>query len=228
MSAQPLLEAHAKEKEDTKIIMTETEAQQDLEAAKVLLSSSDVEIENEEVVEVHSSWLVIRWGRRTLLDPFLLILKRGLRPKQLATSAALGITLGVFPVCGMTVVLCVIAAAILRSNCNLPTLMLANLAATPLELGLIVPFLRLGELVCGGEHFLLTPNALWMVITGKANKDVLFGLLHALVGWAIMAPPIFGGLFAIFLPLFWYLVQKFGAKSSVHILTPVSPQIHVA
>jgi hypothetical protein len=44
---------------------------------------------------------------------------------------------------------------------------------------LVVPFIRLGECVVGGENFLLTPNALWLAITGRATHAILFGLLHA-------------------------------------------------
>ncbi|KAF6143936.1 hypothetical protein GIB67_001730 [Kingdonia uniflora] len=59
---------------------------------------------------------------------------RGAEPKQLAFSTALGITLGVFPVCGVTVLLCGVAIALLGSRCHSPSLMLANFIATPLEL----------------------------------------------------------------------------------------------
>ncbi|KAH9322045.1 hypothetical protein KI387_016684, partial [Taxus chinensis] len=164
MSTEPLLEAYAKEDKNSVIRFKEED---------------DVEIQSEPVGGGQSSWLVIRWGQRILVDPLLVILRRALTPKHLATSASLGFTLGIFPVYGVTVILSAIAAGLLRSNCNLPTLMLANFVATPLQLGLIVPFLRLGEWVSGGKHFSITPNALWMVITGKASDTVLFGLLHS-------------------------------------------------
>lgn len=73
------------------------------------------------------------WARRKL-DPLIVILKRGAEPKQLALSSAVGITLGIFPICGTTVILCGIAAALLGSNIHTPTLMLANFVAMPIEL----------------------------------------------------------------------------------------------
>jgi uncharacterized protein (DUF2062 family) len=60
---------------------------------------------------------------------------RGTEPKQLALSGALGLTLGVFPICGVTVFLCAAAVAILGGKCNAATVMLANFVATPIELG---------------------------------------------------------------------------------------------
>lgn len=222
MSTEPLLETYGKGRED-KIATRGAEEVAVVDVAEEIevLVPSDVAKEGQ--MGVQSSWLVIRWGRRKIVDPFLVILRRGLGPKQLSTSAALGITLGVFPVYGVTVLLCAIVVALLRSNCHLPTLMLANLVATPLQLGLVVPFIRLGECVVGGEHFLLTPNALWLAITGRASHAILFGLLHALVGWAIIAPPLLGGLYLFFLPLFRCLIKKFGAASPVQTSIHVSP-----
>lgn len=219
MSTQPLLERFGKGREDKKGA-EEIAAVDVAEEIKVRIPS-DVETERE--MGVQSSWLIIRWVRKKIVDPFFVILRRGLGPKQLATSAALGITFGVFPVYGVTVLLCAIVVAVLRSNCHVPTLMLANLVATPLQLGLVVPFIRLGECVVRGEHVVLTPNALWLAITGRASHAILFGLLHALVGWAIIAPPLLGGLYFVFLPLFRYLIKKFGAPPLIQTSSHVSP-----
>lgn len=219
MSTQPLLERFGKGREDKK--GAEEIAAVDVAEEIEVRIPSDVETERE--MGVQSSWLIIRWVRKKIVDPFFVILRRGLGPKQLATSAALGITFGVFPVYGVTVLLCAIVVAVLRSNCHVPTLMLANLVATPLQLGLVVPFIRLGECVVRGEHVVLTPNALWLAITGRASHAILFGLLHALVGWAIIAPPLLGGLYFVFLPLFRYLIKKFGAPPLIQTSSHVSP-----
>ncbi|CAA3004275.1 Hypothetical predicted protein [Olea europaea subsp. europaea] len=44
-----------------------------------------------------------QWVRKRIVDPFLQILRRGAEPKQLAFSGAVGITLGVFPICGILI-----------------------------------------------------------------------------------------------------------------------------
>ncbi|CAN1178732.1 hypothetical protein LINPERHAP2_LOCUS33827 [Linum perenne] len=155
------------------------------------------------------------WFIKKVVDPLQQILRRGTEPKQLAVSAALGFTLGVFPICGVTAVLCGMAIALLGSHCHAPTVMLANLFATPIELSLIIPFLRFGEMIFGGPHFPLTSDALKKVFTGQASREVLLSIMHAIVGWLIATPAIMAVLYVIFLPCFKVLVVKFrGTPSS--------------
>ncbi|XP_068653140.1 uncharacterized protein [Aristolochia californica] len=129
-----------------------------------------------------SSIGLMPWLNRKIVDPLLHIVSRGAEPKQLAFSAALGMTLGLFPVCGVTVFLCGLAIALLGSSCHAPSMMLANFVATPIELSLVVPFLRFGEFISGGPHFPLTADALKKVVTGQASREVLLGVVHALLG----------------------------------------------
>ncbi|URD95975.1 DDHD [Musa troglodytarum] len=122
---------------------------------------------------------LIPWMNRKVVDPFLQIIRKGAEPKQLAFSTALGMSLGLFPICGVTVFLCGMAIAILRHHCHAPSVMLANFVATPIELSLVIPFLRLGELITGGPHFPLTSDALSKVVSGQASQGVLIAILHA-------------------------------------------------
>ncbi|KAJ8759519.1 hypothetical protein K2173_007136 [Erythroxylum novogranatense] len=154
------------------------------------------------------------WFNKNVADPFYQILSRDAEPKQLAFSAALGITLGIFPVCGVTVLLCGIAIALLGSVCHAPTVMLANFIATPIELSLVVPFLRLGEAISGGSHFPLTSDALKKVLTGQASHDVILSIAHALLGWLVAGPFILAALYIISLPCFKILVCKFSTVTS--------------
>lgn len=166
------------------------------------------------------------WFHRRVVDPLLQILRRGAEPKQLALSAALGITLGVFPICGVTVFLCGMAIPLLGSHCHAPTVMLANFIATPIELSLVVPFLRFGEVILGGPHFPLTPDALKKVLSGQASREVLLSVVHALLGWLVAAPFILAVLYVILLPCFKVLVRKFSTvpsspKKPLHLQTEV-------
>ncbi|RWR90297.1 Zinc finger, RING-type [Cinnamomum micranthum f. kanehirae] len=154
------------------------------------------------------------WIDQKIVEPLVQILQRGAEPKQLAFSAALGITLGIFPICGVTVILCGMAIALLGTLCHAPSVMLANFIATPIELSLVVPFLRFGEVISGGPHFPLTSDALKKVVTGQASREVLFSIFHALLGWLVAAPFILGFLFMVFLPCFKLLIQKFSALPS--------------
>ncbi|KAH6795369.1 hypothetical protein C2S51_036355 [Perilla frutescens var. frutescens] len=154
------------------------------------------------------------WFRRKVVEPLHQILRRGAEPKQLAFSAALGITLGLFPICGVTVFICGLVIALLGSRCHAPTVMLANFIATPIELSLMIPFLRFGEFVTGGPHFPLSSDALKKVFTGQASWEVLQSILHALLGWLVAAPFILGGLYVLCLPCFKMLVSKFSSVPS--------------
>lgn len=158
--------------------------------------------------------LLSSWINRKIIDPLFQIIKKGAEPKQLAFSTALGITLGLFPICGVTVFLCGMAIAILRTRCHAPSVMLANFIATPIELSLVVPFLRLGEVISGGPHFTLTSDALKKVVTGRASREVLLAVSHALLGWITAAPFILGMLYIVLVPCFKYLVQKLNPSPS--------------
>lgn len=180
------------------------------------------------IVVIRGQWQrtwIVRWYQRKVFEPFVVILRRGLEPRFLSLSAALGLTLGVFPVCGVTVILCAITAVLLGSNCHMPTLMLANFMMTPLELGLIVPFLRVGELVTHGQHFPLSTDALWKAITGRGSHALMLGILHAVLGWSIFAPGLVAIFYVTLHPIFRYLITRFGTNPSVHHELPISDHI---
>ncbi|TKY49917.1 hypothetical protein E2542_SST27366 [Spatholobus suberectus] len=42
---------------------------------------------------------ITNWYQKKITDPLLSIIRRGAEPNQLSFSAALGLTLGVFPIC---------------------------------------------------------------------------------------------------------------------------------
>ncbi|XP_076922325.1 uncharacterized protein LOC143584055 [Bidens hawaiensis] len=169
------------------------------------------------------------WFHNKVVDPFIQILRRGAEPKQLAFSTALGISLGIFPIVGVTVFLCGMAIAVLGSSVNTPTVMLANFVATPLELSLMVVFLRFGEFVTGGDHFPLTTDALKKVLTGEASTEIVRSILNALLGWLVLAPFIMGALYIILLPGFVILVHKFkfSTSSSPKLATSSSKELRL-
>uniref|UniRef100_A0A0E0KXI7 DUF2062 domain-containing protein n=1 Tax=Oryza punctata TaxID=4537 RepID=A0A0E0KXI7_ORYPU len=154
------------------------------------------------------------WIQNKVVDPLMQVVRRGAEPKQLAFSAALGVTLGIFPICGTTVILCGVAIAMLGSHCNAVTVMVLNFVVTPLELSLIVPFLRFGEVITGSGHFPLTSDAFKKVITGQASKDVMLSIVHAMLGWLITAPFALAALYMVFIPCFKLMVDRFGGVPS--------------
>jgi len=72
----------------------------------------------------------------------VLWLSQGISPRRLALTLALGFAVGCIPLVGIPTVLC--AGLALALKLNLPAIQVANYAAMPLQLALIVPFVRMG------------------------------------------------------------------------------------
>jgi uncharacterized protein (DUF2062 family) len=67
---------------------------------------------------------------------------RGISPERLALTLALGFAIGCLPMIGIPTALCLVIALGLRLN--VPAIQAANYAAMPLQIVLILPFVRLG------------------------------------------------------------------------------------
>ncbi|KAE9620927.1 hypothetical protein Lal_00019030 [Lupinus albus] len=167
------------------------------------------------------------WFHDNFTDPLLLVLRGGADPKHLSLSAALGFTLGVFPICGVTFFLCGMVIALLGPFCDAPTVLLANFIATPIELSLVVPFLRCGEVITAGPHFPLTSDALKKILAGQASREVLLSVAHALLGWLVASPFIFGTLYVVLLPCFKILLSKFSNPPLSETEEPLQPHSEV-
>ena len=115
-------------------------------------------------------------------------LQQGMSPRRLALTLALGFAIGCIPVVGVPTVLC--AALALMLKLNQPAIQAANYVAMPLQLLLIVPFMRLGKWL-----FVLSNLddrfSMWLrhsLVAGPAVKAS--GLAsEALLGWMMVAVP---------------------------------------
>jgi uncharacterized protein (DUF2062 family) len=124
---------------------------------------------------------------RRLIQPFVELLKQGVSPEKIALTVALGISLGVTPVIGSTTMLCTLAAITLRLN--LPGILLVNGMVYPLQLTLLVPFLRAGAWIFRvngprlsiGQIFHLIRTDVW-----HATTTLWVATMYALVAWLIV------------------------------------------
>jgi uncharacterized protein (DUF2062 family) len=108
-------------------------------------------------------------------------LRQGISPQRLALTLALGIAIGCIPVMGVTTALCIVAAFVLRLN--YPVIQVTNWAVMPLQLVLIVPFVRLGErLFSFGSG-----RAVDLSVLLHASPLVLISRLGSLTGQALLA-----------------------------------------
>jgi uncharacterized protein (DUF2062 family) len=76
-------------------------------------------------------------------------LSQGVSPRRLALTLALGFAIGCIPVIGIPTLLC--ATIALALGLNQPAIQVANYAAMPLQLALIVPFMRMGRWLVSAE-----------------------------------------------------------------------------
>lgn len=78
-------------------------------------------------------------------QPVKKLLTQGISPRSIALAIAGAAVIGVFPVLGSTTILCTAFALIFRLN--LPLVQLINFTVYPLQLVLLVPFMKLGEMI---------------------------------------------------------------------------------
>jgi uncharacterized protein (DUF2062 family) len=165
------------------------------------------------MAEAKRSGRVPTFFRRRLLEPVLELLRQGVTPEKIALSLAFGLGIGIFPVLGVSTAACTLVAIVLRLN--LPAIQLVNYLASPLQLALIIPFVRVGERVMGAtpqplsieEGFRLMGSGVMHAIT------VLWdAIVHAALGWILIGPVLIYGLYRAFRPL---LVRAAGLKGEV-------------
>jgi uncharacterized protein (DUF2062 family) len=115
-------------------------------------------------------------------------LRQGISPRRLALTLALGFAIGCIPVVGIPTVLC--AGLALALKLNLPAIQAANYVVMPLQVALIVPFVRLGgwlftfgssRAVESGSLLHTSPLELLLRMGGLAGQ--------AMLGWLVIALP---------------------------------------
>jgi uncharacterized protein (DUF2062 family) len=126
---------------------------------------------------------------RKLVAPIIDLLRQGITPEKIALSLAIGICLGVFPVVGTTTALCTLAAIVFRLN--LPAIQLVNYLVYPLQLALLIPFIRFGEILFRAPHVSLSLTVIVESIkrsTWQATKTYWTSGWHAMIAWCLVGP----------------------------------------
>ena len=126
---------------------------------------------------------------RRMVRPILDLLVQGITPEKIALSIAFGLVLGVFPALGWSTLLCFFVA--LRLRLNVPAMQLVNYLAYPLQLMLLVPFIRAGEVLFRAPRLSLSlPQILAMIHEGvwHAIKALWVATVHAITVWGLIAP----------------------------------------
>lgn len=127
--------------------------------------------------------------QRRIVEPLREQLTQGVTPGRLALALALGAVIGVIPILGATTLLCAVTAVVLRLN--QPAVQVANYAAYPLQLALLIPFFHAGAWLFGRPDVELTVQQLrdelradrWGTLAHYAGANA-----RAVAVWAVLAP----------------------------------------
>lgn len=115
---------------------------------------------------------------------------QGLNPAQLSITVSLGFCLGLFPVIGLTSVLCFAFA--LGFKLNIVIMQVANWLLAPLQFLLIIPFYQFGAWLLGSNQNNNNLDKLNHLFDGNFLNNFL-GVLNlqliAILGWAVFSIP---------------------------------------
>jgi uncharacterized protein (DUF2062 family) len=142
--------------------------------------------------------------RRRLIEPLRRQLLQGVTPRKLAATLAVGTVCSLFPFLGFTSLLNFGVGVALRLN--QPLLQGWNQLLGPLQLLLILPYVRAGELIWGAPTGAFSVDTMLEVFTGASWGEFLarFGWagVHALTAWLVTAPLLAASLYLPLVPVF--------------------------
>lgn len=127
--------------------------------------------------------------RNKMIDPLLSQLKQGVTPSKLAQSIGAGALIGCFPFIGISTSLCLLSALLFKLNHV--AIQTVNYAVYPLQILLLIPFLKMGEWL-----FQATPiplNVELIIEQFKMNfwlslEKYAMSFVMGAVAWMIVAP----------------------------------------
>lgn len=152
--------------------------------------------------------------QRRIVVPLVGQLKQGATPRKLAQSLTWGGLIGIFPILGTSTAVCGIAAVAFKLNHI--AIQLLNWLVYPLQLVLIIPFLKLGNAMFGAEQTSLTLTEITTMFAENFLGGVeRLGLLaiRGAVAWLVVAVPLSIALTKILEPPIRRLQSRTGIRS---------------
>ncbi len=165
--------------------------------------------EDADIDQPEKTGSIRRTIKARLIDPVLQLLMQGITPEKLAISMALGAVIGVIPLLGTTTILCTITAIVLRLN--LPAIQAANWSVYGLQLLLLLPLMRAGDMLFGVEPLTFSPPELIEMFRTDfwgSVQDLWRTTLHALTIWGLASIPAVLVLYSILKPLFRHILAR--------------------
>ena len=129
------------------------------------------------------------WLNRRLLEPLLALLRQGMSAQRLALCVAIAIVVGNIPILGVSTIICTFIALIFRLN--FPVMQLVQGSMAPIQLLLVIPFVRLGEWILRAPPQVVSIKAALALMSQGLWQAVVVlrdAMLHAGLAWALTAP----------------------------------------
>jgi uncharacterized protein (DUF2062 family) len=132
-------------------------------------------------------------------------LKQGITPRKLAVTCALGAVISIFPLFGTTTALCFGVAIAFRLN--IAIIQLVNYLLAPVQIIMIIPFIKVGTSLLGMDPFPyssdqlvgLFKNDFWLLV-----REAGAALMAGVAMWIVFSIPLF---FFLFYLCFWIFSQ---------------------
>lgn len=154
------------------------------------------------------------WSRRGR-DPIVALFTQGITPDRVALTLAVGTACSLFPFLGFTSLLNLGVGLWLRLN--QPILQTLNQLLGPLQLVLIVAYVRLGEWVWRAQDARFTIAEMLRVFREASLGEFLgrFGWagVHAFTAWALTAPLLITALYGALRPALRRLASRTAARA---------------
>lgn len=133
------------------------------------------------------------------LEPIKKLLIQGTSPKMIAIAVSGAFVIGLFPVLGSTTLLCTIFALTFRLN--MPLVQLINFSVYPLQLIMLIPFMKLGTVVFGFEKLKYGFDEIVKMISHDTLHAIaiLWNVTMQAIGVWLLVAPLFGFLFYLVL-----------------------------
>lgn len=126
-----------------------------------------------------------------LIDPILGFLKQGMTPNKLALSISLGFCFGLFPVVGITTLICFAISILLRLN--VAAMQLINYIVYPIQLIILIPLIHLGSSISDINPIPYSVQEMIEIMNQnffEAFELLGIAILMGILAWIIIIIPI--------------------------------------
>ena len=176
------------------------------------------------------------WQRR-VRDPIVIQLTQGMTPEKLSLTIAAGSACALFPVFGVTSLLCFVVALVLRLT--QPIMQILNQLLLPVHVATIMLCLRLGETlfrVPAAERLMLSPRQIHLRyfthFWSHPIHDITFyvtdnadSVIYSIVAWALVTPIYVAAVYYFTLPILREIQRIKIEAAAKAAIAAVAPQV---